>query len=91
MLQKENSFPFNNLCSTRTLIYPLEPYKPCIPIPEAASFEPLGGSKANLGFHSFEIDQMSSRNSWGLSDSTPLVQLNPIHKKVHKVFFFPLA
>ena len=38
-----------------------------IPSPGVLGSKPLGGSKVDLAFHSFEINQMSSRMSRGLS------------------------
>ena len=45
---------------------------------------PVGGSKVDSAFHLFEVDQMSTRNIWGLSNKKQTVSLKAvelIHKK----------
>ena len=38
-----------------------------IPEPGVPGSKPLNGSKVDTAFHPFNVDQMSTRNSWGLS------------------------
>ena len=38
-----------------------------IPNPQVQGSKPLGGSKVDWAFHLFEVDQMSTREIWGLS------------------------
>ena len=37
-------------------------------IGQSIPLKPLGGSKVDLTFHPSKVDQMSTSNSWGLSD-----------------------
>ena len=39
-----------------------------IPNPEVPGSKPLGGSKVHSAVHPSEIDQMSTRTSWGFTD-----------------------
>ena len=61
-----------------------------IPNSGVACSKPLSGSMVDSAFHPSEIDQMTTRNFWGLiiknklspySGSVAFVQFNPIHKK----------
>ena len=61
-----------------------------IPNPGVPYSNPLVGSKIDSAFHPSEVDQMNTRNFWGLvvksklsshSGSVALRQLNPIHEK----------
>ena len=37
-----------------------------IPNPGVPCSKPMGGSKVDSAFHPSEVDEMSTRNSWGL-------------------------
>ena len=43
-----------------------------IPNPRFWSSKPLGGSKVDSAFHPFEVDQMSTKNYWGLRGKNTL-------------------
>ena len=36
--------------------------------PGVSDSTPVSGSKVGSTFHPFEVDQMNTKNSWGLSD-----------------------